>query len=738
MSRSLIDPSDPIERQNEKLLKIVSALISRVEDSTDASGAAYAQFQRAALLEQEVRARTRDLERALDLLNESNARLAQANRETEAARSNLANAIETVQEGFALFNPDEELVMCNSRFGMHMPDIRDHLLPGLKFTQYVDLISRSRNLSLPETLTPDAWARQRLQRHEDAHVIFNVRLTRNRWVQVSEHRTQDGGTVIIQTDVTDIMRIERQERDRILDDQARLVRATLEHLDQGICIFNSSGRLVGWNNRASELLSVPAHRFQMGTLFATLFGYLREEFTHDVGFDPVDVEEWAGRQKNRPPLSFEIRRGDTRILSVFAQEMPDHGFVFSFTDVTAERRAARALLKVNESLEARVAARTKELAAALQDAERANATKSRFVAAASHDLLQPLSAAKLYVASLHGNANPGVEQVVRKAESALSSVEHILEALLDISKLDSGRASVHISTVSLGALLAQLADELGPLAQAKGLDLRVVPTRAIVRSDTRYLRRILQNLMSNAIRYTETGRILVGTRRAGDSVRIEVWDTGVGIPPDKQEIVFREFQRLHSDASAAVGMGLGLAIVERACSLLDHPLVLCSAEGRGTMFSVQVPVETEFSAAIDRSTGRAEMEQGEIANVIALLLEDDDNLRNAITMTLESWGVHVLDCASEAEAGTLLREIGVVPDVILVDNQLADGKFGLDAVGNLRAEFGDVPACIVTADRSFELPEGVAGPDTNLLYKPLDPADLSKFLKTHASAAPRS
>lgn len=261
MHQSLIDPNDPLERQNEKLLKIAAALMRRVEESTDATGAAYAQFQRAAMLEEEVRARTHDLERALDLLNDSNARLAEANRETEAARSNLANAIETVREGFALFNLDEDLVMCNSRFGMHMPDIQDKLLPGLRFFDYVALVSQSEYLSLPENETAQDWVTQRMARHADDHVVFNVRLTGNRWIQVSEHRTPDGGTVILQTDVSDIMRIERQERDRLLDDQARLIRATLEHIDQGVCIFDKKQRLVGWNNRPASCLPFPRPSF---------------------------------------------------------------------------------------------------------------------------------------------------------------------------------------------------------------------------------------------------------------------------------------------------------------------------------------------------------------------------------------------------------------------------------------------------------------------------------------------
>ena len=182
MIDTLINPADSPERQSQKLLQIAHVLMRRVEQITDDSGAAYAQFQRAALLEDQVRERTVDLERALDLLNDSNARLAEANRATEAARQNLANAIETIQEGFALFDANDVLVLCNSRFGMHMLDIREALKPGLTFAQYVDRVSRSRYLELPEGERPEDWAVQRQRRHQDRHVIFNVRMLRDRWV----------------------------------------------------------------------------------------------------------------------------------------------------------------------------------------------------------------------------------------------------------------------------------------------------------------------------------------------------------------------------------------------------------------------------------------------------------------------------------------------------------------------------------------------------------------------------
>lgn len=289
-------------------------------------------------------------------------------------------------------------------------------------------------------------------------------------------------------------------------------------------------------------------------------------------------------------MSFEIRLENDRTLAVFAQQMPDRGFVISFTDVSAERAAVHAISQVNETLERRVTERTLELEDALAEAERANASKSRFVAAASHDLLQPLSAAKLYVASLEADLNQtDIKDRAHKAGNALVSVERILDALLDISKLDSGQAAVDITSISLQDILVQLQDELVPLAVQKGLEFCLVDTGAVVQSDASFLRRILQNLTSNAIRYTDHGKVLVGVRHFKTSVRVEIWDTGHGIPESQQDKVFEEFQRLSTTASPSDGMGLGLAIVERACHLLQHPLNLRSWEGQGTCFSVEIP-----------------------------------------------------------------------------------------------------------------------------------------------------
>ena len=719
MIETLINPADSAERRAEKLLTIAEALMRRVEQATDDSGAAYAQFQRAALLEDQVRERTQDLGRALDLLNDSNARLAEATREAETARQNLSNAIETVQEGFALFDREDRLVMCNSRFAMHMPDVHAELQPGLGFAGYVAMVSRSPFLAL-EGESPDGWAEARMRRHKDRHVIFNVRLGGDHWVQVSEHRTADGGTVILQTDVTDIILAERHERGKLLDDQARVIRATLDHINQGVGIFDAEARLVGWNGRLGSLLSLPMGRLRIGASFEAVFGRLPVQFE---GMTPGALMAWVAGAA-RAPLEFAVRRGEELILDVFAQGMPDGGFVLSFTDVTAERAALVALSRANETLEARVMERTLELEDALAHAERANASRSRFVAAASHDLLQPLSAAKLFISSIAGEGlDRGAQVALEKAQNALMSVEGLLDALLDISKLESGKAAVSVGAVSLDRLLRTMAEEFAPMAAAKGLGLTVVPCSATVESDPAYLRRILQNLIGNAIRYTTTGRVLVGVRRRGGVVRLEVWDTGPGIPEDAQNDIFKEFHRLNARASASEGMGLGLAIVERACALLGHPLGLNSEVGRGTCFMVQVPLSEGPDLPVQVEV--PERRRGPVAaDKIAFLVENDAELRRALGLLLEKWGMTVLEAASGEEAVALIEEIGILPDIFIVDHQLGEGMTGIEALLTLRVEHGPVPSRLITADRGAALQDLAAKAGIEILYKPIDPRAL--------------
>ncbi|MGY3436492.1 MULTISPECIES: PAS-domain containing protein [unclassified Marinovum] len=726
---TLVNHADTLERQNEKLLRITQSLMRRVEQQQDPSGLAYAQFERAALLEDQVRSRTRDLERALDLLHDSNLRLEQANSETESARANLADAIEAVNEGFALFDSHDRLVLSNSRFCLDMRDIAHKLTPGLPFNNYVDLVSQSIYLALPEGETSAGWAAMRKTRHRNRNAMFNVQLKQDLWLQVSERRTTNMGTVVLQTDVTDLIRLEREERARMQDKQARLIAATLEHLNQGVCIFDDGARLIGWNARVAELLKLPMNRVQLGARFEALIGQMPKDFTLSQGMSRKRLLDWAARPKHRGALRFEAAQGAALTLDAFAQGLPDGGFVISFTDVTAERNAARALQEMNERLEARVAERTTELASALSAAERANASKSRFVAAASHDLLQPLSAAKLFVGTLQGEALSAVgNDTLDKVASALESVEHIIEALLDISKLDSGRAEFDVRAVSLDPIFSALHTQLEPLAAQKGLDLRVVPTGVEVDTDPSYLRRILQNLLGNAVRYTERGKVLMGLRHRGDAVRIEVWDTGPGIAEENRDLIFAEFSRVNAPASASEGLGLGLAIVDRACAGLGHALDLRSEPGRGTVFSVTVPLASSAARAPSSTSARVAPTRAKANGRMVFLVENDADMRRALTMALESAGADVIDVANAESALELLEELEITPDAMLIDEDLGDGMTGTTLFREITERYGEIPARIISAQRSLTLQQRCNTLGVPLLQKPLDTVDLDLFL----------
>lgn len=723
MTHPLVNPEDAPDRQIEKLGKIADALMRRVEQSTDESGASYAHFQSAVMLEAQVRARTRDLERTLRLLNESNANLAAASEAAQQARADLFNALEAVQEGFALFGADDAMVMCNSRFCRQMPKVWRELREGLPFEDYIQLVSRKGGV---DNEAGD-WASKRMAMHGEDQVMFNLRLTSGEWLQISEYRTPAGGTAILQTDITDLIRIERAARDKLLDDQAQLMRATLDHINQGVCIFDAEARLVGWNQRLGALLSPPMKLVRVGAPFDALFQHIRMGAKISGGATADQVLAWVGVGDGRSPIAFDMRRPGGVILAVFAQGTPDGGFVMSFTDVTAERRAAADLAEANAMLEHRVRERTQELEAALKDAERANASKSRFVAAASHDLLQPLSAAKLFISSLAAmDLAETPTTAARRAENALGAVEDILGALLDISRLDSGRAELKPTSIALGGLLTQLREEFAPVAAAKGLNLTIRPSNAVVESDPTYLRRILQNLIGNAIRYTSSGGVLVGARPKGDGIRIEVWDSGPGVPDHKRGEIFKEFQRLDAAGNASEGMGLGLAIVERAAALLGHGLSLKSRVGRGSCFALTLSRAAPELDLGDAGGPKASRALG--ADLLVLIIENDAELSAALALQLETWGLSAFEARTGDGALALLDETGVAPDVLLVDYALDRGETGFDAIRRIRRRHGDIPTALITATPSGEVRSAAFDLGVRVMPKPIANAELLEFI----------
>ena len=728
MSESFLTDDLTLEEENARLRVIVRALMDRSERITQGTSRPVAQITHVVALEQQVRARTRDLAETLDRLRVANARLSQAERDATGARNALADALEAMVEGFAMFDAQDRLTMWNSRFCADLPDVRRRIGPGLTFRDYVRIVSESAGLNLPDPVTRRDWVVQRLENHRRRDVNFMVPLVEDQWLQVSEQRMSSGGTAVTQTDVTAMVRNAREERAKLLDEQAQMVRATLDHIDQGVMIFDAKARLAGWNRRLREMFLPPLELLATGTPFTAILNNLMRRRQLGRGNIRGTLTDWVNGPPHRPPLSLEIDQEEGRILDLLAQAMPDRGFVISFNDLTKERRAIAEMHRLNETLEARVRARTLELESARDEAERANTSKSRFVASASHDLLQPLNAAKLFLSSLTAMEQPPEQaRLVERINSAFGSVEQILGALLDISKFDLGVAHSKPESFALAPLLDRLREEFAPMAKARGLVFRVHDTRAHVHTDPVYLKRILQNLLSNALRYTESGRVVLGVRHKGTMLRIEVWDTGPGIPEDKQSLIFREFTRLDPTQGDS-GMGLGLAIVEQACALLGHPLSLRSIVGKGTVFSVAVP---GVEPAQRRETVQTQKDNARDAldDLLVLVVENDREVRSAMLGVLEGWGASPIEAATLPEAEEQIAELGVPPDVILADYQLDAGTNGLDLIGALRNRYGAIPAVLITADHDPALTRRAEDQDVLLLRKPLSLRRLQRLLR---------
>src|SRR5499427_118934 len=377
-----------------------------------------------------------------------------------------------------------------------------------------------------------------------------------------------------------------------------ILQTALDHVRQGIAVFDKDTHLICWNRQFGELLQLPHEIVRIGIDLAEILRFNAERGAFGPGNPEALVRERLPRYAADLQPFLERFPDRDLVIEVRVNHMPDGGVVTTLTDITPSVAAAEALSRANENLERRVRERTMELehlnaelAKAKSAAEAANLSKTKFLAAASHDILQPLNAARLYVTSLVERQSRSEEaQLVANIDASLEAVEDILSALLEISRLDAGAMKPEISSFRVDELLRRLEFDFAPLARDQGLSLVFVPCSLNILSDRRLLRRLLQNLISNAIKYTRTGRVLVGCRRRGERLRIDVYDTGIGIPPDKRRAVFAEFHRLDRGAKVARGLGLGLSIVERIARVLDHPIALASQVDRGTHFSVEVPI----------------------------------------------------------------------------------------------------------------------------------------------------
>ncbi|WP_220813097.1 PAS domain-containing hybrid sensor histidine kinase/response regulator [Pseudomonas paralcaligenes] len=422
----------------------------------------------------------------------------------------------------------------------------------------------------------------------------------------------------------------------------------------------------------------------------------------------------------------ELRRRDGSRITVIMNLLlkPDEPGVFEgfVADITERKLAQLRLQQLNDELELRVAARTEELREARDAAQEANHSKDRFLAAASHDLLQPLNAARLLIATLAERALPSAErQLVERTQQALDGAEELLGDLLDISRLDQAAVRADPADHDLADLFAPLASEFQPVAEAAGLRLRTRLPKLAVRTDLHLASRILRNLLSNACRYTGQGGVLLAARRRGERVRIEVWDSGRGIPEEQLEAIFQEFSQLEPGR----GVGLGLAIVERVAQLLDSPVQVRSRVGRGSCFAFELPLAPMPRRAVAKAP---QVQLGDpLPGHRLLVVDNEQSILDSMAALLGQWGCEVLTARDLNQALTVLD--GRAPDVLLIDYHLDNGVIGCEVVEALRARFDpQLPVVMITADRSEQCQSAAQRKAIPLLNKPLKPGKLRAVL----------
>jgi PAS domain S-box-containing protein len=835
-----------LEKENHKLKRINEALIERVESVHSRGDDAYAAFQHSVVLAEQVRERTDALNQAMAELKSSNQLLSDARLRAETAHQHLIDAIESISDGFVLFDREQRIVLFNSRFKSFWAHSRARINAGTRLAE-IKRLSKSTGLVVEE------------QRGKDGeHMLY--RLRDGRWVQVSERPTREGGLVILYTDITEVKQNETLRREQALAQKSRLLQRAVDNLSQGMAMVNAEGRLELWNHRFLDLcglapinahrpfaevmadselalltpdsrdangkpiaelelhlfdgrmLEVRTHALPTGgfvntftditerhrhaealseserwirlitdhvpALIAYLTADLVYEFTNKVyeewycwprgamlgqSLREVHNEEhcrrlepYIERALSGESVTFEVAEtnhsGQERyMLRSYVPNRQASGEVVGIfvliRDITERRRTAEALHQAYQHLEQRVRERTTELTTVNQqlrreidertqmesrlreakgEAEQANLSKTKFLAAVSHDLLQPLNAARLFTSALLEKGElAGHVSLVRNVSNSLEDVESLLGTLVDISKLDAGVIKADIAPFAVSELLENLAAEYHQIAGSEALRLDFIPSSALVRSDIQLLARILRNLLSNAIRYTSSGRILLGCRRRRQSLSIEVWDTGIGIAGDKLGEIFQEFKRgdiTHRKQDR--GLGLGLAIVDKIARMLGHRIRVSSQLGKGSMFAIEVPLTTR--APRPRVVQEApDLLLERLSGSRIWVLDNDAAICAGMRTLLEAWGCQVVTALSEEDLARQVDNYHADADLLIADYHLDDGHNGVDAVALVNSRRSTpLPALMITANYSNELKQQMRELGHTLMHKPVRPMKL--------------
>ena len=516
-----------------------------------------------------------------------------------------------------------------------------------------------------------------------------------------------------------------------------LLNTTLEHVGHGVSVVDADLRLMAWNHAYQDLFDYPEGQLYVGRPVAELIRWnaLRGEC------GPGDVDAHVRRRlehlRRGAPHVFERIRPNGQVIEMRGQPLPGGGYVTTYTDVTDYKRVEVELREAAQQLERRVEERTHALSAALAEtaraqghAEQARQATTRFMSALGHDLLQPLHAARLFSAALREAGDAGEQRLLSgRIDASLRAAEELLDGLLDLTRIEAGLLRANPRAVPLGPLLEGLVQQYEPLALARGLSIAAVPTAAWAATDPALLRRVLQNFIANALRYTVSGGVRIGVRWRRDGWVAEVWDTGPGIADAHRELIFEEFRRLgEATVAGERGLGLGLSICQRLAAGLGHPLSLRSRPGRGSVFGIALPRAAPQAASTAPDAGATVPAAGDdgLAGLRVLCVDDDADIRDAVQALLGRWGVSVRCAGSAAEALALAD--AARPDRLLVDFHLHDGVDGIALAQRLRERHGALPVLLLTAEGGDALREQARAAGFTLVHKPIRPAALRAWL----------
>ncbi|WP_306518265.1 PAS-domain containing protein [Rheinheimera sp.] len=533
----------------------------------------------------------------------------------------------------------------------------------------------------------------------------------------------------------------------------KILFSTLEHLSQGVSVVDRDLQLVAWNKQYLEMFQYPEGMVRVGRAIADIVRFNAERGLCGEGSAEEHVQKRLQHMQRGTAHVFQRVRPDGSVIEMRGNPIPGGGFVTSFTDITEHVRAVQQLAEAKQHLEQRVLERTAQISSineelrdeielrrtteqqlllAKAEAEAANASKTRFLALASHDILQPLNAARLFTAALQGQAEPARQQeTIRQLDSSLKATEELISTLLEIAKLDDGKMEPDIQPLKLAPMLAQLGDEFLLLASQKNLKLKVRQAPYLVQSNSTYLRRILQNMLSNAIKYTQSGRVLLGCRRRGSQLLIEVWDTGPGINSTDLKHIFDDFFRVDATARGEQGVGLGLGVVQRMAKSLGHQVSVESITGKGTVFRLTVPLLGVSADHVAEKPAVISGEQaGPFADFSVFCVDDDATNLAALTTLLQQWQVAQVQSSQSAEELLLAAAEAPAPDLVIIDYQLGSTGNGLSLYQDLQQFWPSVPALLVSAAPEPDLPARARELGMIFLAKPIKAAALRACLNS--------